>query len=430
VRTLTRALIPVCAAILAIVVWFGVMENAGPWQDGQIVDTPTYLHYANELADGHLPYRDVQVEYPPLAFAAMLPPRLAGSTYDDYTQAFSALMGACLAVAALATAAAAGCLRRSRWNQVAAGAFVAVGPALAGSVSLTRFDLWPVALVACALWALSAGKDGTAGTLLGLGIASKIWPALALPALLVVAARRGQLGRATTGALLCAGIPFAFALGLSPGGLWHALSLQAGRPLQVESLGASALISLDRIGLGGPYSVITSSGSQNLVGGFVGAVGVLSTILSGVTVAGAIVLGALASQRARDDRAAIAELARYSVAAVAAGVVFGHVLSPQFVLWLLPFPLLVTGRRAYVLAALWAIAALLTLEEFPGRYWQYAADFNGDVAALVLTRNLALVAIVLVAVVPGRRAVGRESFRPSGERSRSPSLGPLPHRTR
>jgi hypothetical protein len=425
VRTVARAVIPVCAAILAIAVWFGAMENAGPWQDGQIVDTPIYLHYANELADGHIPYRDVQVEYPPLAFAAILTPRLASSEYDGFTRAFSALMGACLAVAAAATAAAAGCLGRSRWMQVAAGAFVAAGPALAGSVSLTRFDLWPVALVACALWALSAGKDGTAGTLLGLAVAAKIWPALALPALLVVAARRGQLGRAGTGALLGAGIPFAFAFGLSPGGLWHALSLQAGRPLQVESLAASALISLDRIGIGGPYSVITSSGSQNLAGGFVGAAGVLSTILSIAVVGAAIVLGSLAARRAPDDRAAISELARFSAAAVAAGVAFGHVLSPQFVLWLLPFPMLVAGRRAFALAALWALAAFLTLEEFPGRYWQYAADFDGGVAALVLARNLVLVAIVVVAIVPPwarlRASVGR---------SRSPSPVPFLQRTR
>ena len=109
--------------------------------------------------------------------------------------------------------------------------------------------------------------------LLGLAVAAKLWPALALPAALAVAARRGSLGRATVGAALGAGIPFAFALGLSPSGLWHALSLQAGRPLQIESLAASALVSLDRLGAGGPYSVVTSSGSQNLHRGLVGSPG-------------------------------------------------------------------------------------------------------------------------------------------------------------
>jgi hypothetical protein len=400
VRTVSRALIPLIAAALAAAVWFGAMEQLSPWQHGQIVDTPTYLSYANSFADGRLPYRDVQVEYPPLAFAAILPPRLAGSDYASFTSAFSALMGACLIVAAAATAAAAAALGRSRTRQLAAGGFVAIGPALAGSVSLTRFDLWPVVLVTLAAFALAIRRDGLAGVLLGLGVAAKLWPALMLPAALVVAARRGALRSATLGAALGAGIPFAFALGLSPGGLWHALSLQGGRPLQIESLGAATLTSLSALGIGGPYSVVTSSGSQNLSGSLVDVASVLSTALQIVTIVGALVLGVRATLRAQDDRAAISELARWTLAAVAAGVVFGHVLSPQFVLWLLPFPLLVAGRRGYLLAALTALACLLTLEEFPGRYWQYAIGLDGGVAALILVRDLVLVAIVIAAAAP------------------------------
>jgi hypothetical protein len=425
VRTISRALIPLAAAALALAVWFGPMEHVSTWQHGQIVDTPTYLRYADAFADGHLPYRDVEVEYPPLAFAVILPPRAFGSDYDSFTSAFSALMGACLAVAALASAAAAGALGRSRRVQIAAGACMALGPALVGSVSLTRFDLWPVALLSLALWAFCARRDGTGGVLLGLAIAAKLWPALALPSLLVVAMRRGTLTRTGLGTLLGAGIPFGFVLGLSPGGLWHALSLQAGRPLQVESLAASALVSLHQIGLGGPYSVITSSGSQNLTGGYVSAAGIVSTVLSLLTVAAALALGVRATLRARDDRAAISEAVRFGLAAVAAGIAFGHVLSPQFILWLLPFPLLVAGRRAFALAFLCALAAFLTLEEFPGRYWQYAAGLDGWVAGLVLLRDVVLVAIVVVAVAPARR-----SIRARAGTSRSPSPGPLPHRTR
>ncbi len=424
-RPVPRALIPLLAAILAAGVWFGPMEHAGIWQDGQIVDTPTYLSYANAFAHGQLPYRDVQVEYPPLAFAVILPPRVVSGSYDSYTRTFTDLMGACLVVAAAATAAAAGALGRSRWMQLAAGAFVALGPAATGSVSLTRFDLWPAALVACALWALAARRDGSAGLLLGLGIAAKLWPALLLPMLLVVAARRGALGRATSGALLGAGIPFAFAFGLSPSGLWHALSLQAGRPLQVESLAASALVSLQQLGVGGPYAVITSSGSQNLTGGLVGIAAGFSTVLSFATVLGALALGVRATLRAPDDRAAVSELARFGLCAVAAGIAFGHVLSPQFMLWLLPFPLLVSGRRGLALAALCALAAILTLEEFPGRYWAYGAGLDGGVAALILVRDLVLVAIVVVAVLPAGARL-RASVAPS----RSPSRDPLPHRTR
>ena len=187
------------------------------------------------------------------------------------------------------------------------------------------------------------------------------------------------------------------------------LSLQGGRPLQIESLGAAALTAL---GLGGPYAVVTSSGSQNLSGSLVGIAGGLSTGLSIVTVLAALALGARGALRAPDDRSAISELARWTLAAVAAGIAFGHVLSPQFVLWLLPFPLLVAGRRGYVLAAMTALACLLTLEEFPGRYWQYAAGLDRGVASLVLVRDLVLVAIVIAAFYTFRRNVSIAVARP------------------
>ena len=121
---------------------------------------------------------------------------------------------------------------------------------------------------------------------------------------------------------------------------------------------------------------------------------------------------------ARDDRAAISELARWTLCAVAGGVALGHVLSPQFVLWLLPFPVLVAGRRGVLLTALTAVAFVLTLEEFPGRYWEYATGFDGGVTALVLVRDLVLVAIAVAAAVPG------PSVRAVAGRSRSPSHVP------
>ena len=152
-----------------------------------------------------------------------------------------------------------------------------------------------------------------------------------------------------------------------------------------------------------------------------GIAGALSTVLSFATVLGALALGVRATLRAPDDRAAVSELARFALCAVAAGIAFGHVLSPQFMLWLLPFPLLVSGRRGLALAALCALAAILTLEEFPGRYWAYGAGLDGGVAALILV----LVAIVVVAALSP--AAG---LRASAAPSRSPSLDPSPHRTR
>ena len=144
----------------------------------------------------------------------------------------------------------------------------------------------------------------------------------------------------------------------------------------------------------------------------------LSTLALVAVLVAALTLGTRAVLRARDDRAAISELARWTLCAVAGGIALGHVLSPQFVLWLLPFPVLVAGRRGVVLTALTAVALVLTLEEFPGRYWAYATGFDGGATALVLVRDLVLVAIAVAAAVPG------PPVRAVAGRSRSPSHAP------
>ena len=52
-------------------------------------------------------------------------------------------------------------------------------------------------------------------------------------------------------------VPFAL---VSPGGVWHSLSSQASRPLQVESLGAALLTTF------GDPRIVTTHGSQNIEG--------------------------------------------------------------------------------------------------------------------------------------------------------------------
>jgi hypothetical protein len=206
---------------------------------------------------------------------------------------------------------------------------------------------------------------------------------------------------------LGAGIPFAVALVLSPGGLWSAVTAQTDRPLQIESLGSSVLVGLSHLGLGGPYSIVWSSGSQNLVGGGVDAVTTLTSVVAILCVAGLWVAGVRGVRRAEDDRAAFAEAVRFAFAAVVAAIVFGKVLSPQFVLWLLPFPLLLAGRRASLAAGLTVAALLLTAAEFPGRYWLYANGFDGGTTAIVVGRNLVLVALLATLAAPAHGALGR-----------------------
>ena len=397
-------MLALASAAVALAAWFGPMGTS-TFRHREIVDTGVYYGYADAAAHGRLPYRDVTVEYPPLAFAAMLPPRLGNPDPASYSDAFRRLMGWCLALAAAATALAAAAAGARPWRVAAAGLLVALGPLLAGSVSLTRFDLWPVLLVALALWLAAARRDTWAAALLGLGTAAKLWPILALPSFLLLAARRGgapAVARALGAFTLAAAVPFAVALALSPSGLWHAITVQTGRPLQIESLGGAGLIALAQRGIGGPYTVVWSHGSQNLPGSGPDLVASLST----VALLAALALVWLAAwrgvRRAPDDGSAYARTAGTALAAVAAAIALGKVLSPQFVLWLLPFPLLVGRRPTWpVLLTLFALVA--TQIEFPRRYWDYVALDHGVLTLLVLARDLAILALAVVAALPAWR---------------------------
>ena len=89
-----------------------------------------------------------------------------------------------------------------------------------------------------------------------------------------------------------------------------------------------------------------------------------------------------------------------SATAVCAFVAFGKVLSPQFLIWLIPLVPLVRGRRGRAASALLATALVVTQVWFPFRYWDLALRFDTAASWLVLTRDLVLVALFTTLIVP------------------------------
>jgi hypothetical protein len=145
--------------------------------------------------------------------------------------------------------------------------------------------------------------------------------------------------------------------------------------------------------------VVTTHGSQNLTGH--GAIG------AGFAVAQVAVLVALWVGFARGGPMTRERFIRFAATTVCAFVAFGKVLSPQFLLWLVPLVPLVAGRRGLAAASLLAAALVLTQVWFPQRYWAYAADFH--LAWVVLLRDLVLVALVGVLAWPGAQGVAESA---------------------
>jgi uncharacterized membrane protein len=343
------------------------------WSRGALVDWPTYQRYGDAILNhGLVPYRDFAVEYPPGALVVFIPP----AAFADYAAAFAWEM-AVVGVLLVAVVAA------IRWQ---AALYVAFAPLLAGSLILSRFDLWPALLTVAALAALLGQRHRLGWGLLGAAVAAKLWPLVLVPLVLVWSYRAGRIRAALVGLAVTAAIFVPFAI-VAPHGLWNSVSGQASRPLQIESLGASLFTAF------GHPTVISSHGSQNISGH--GAVAAFFAVLQLATLVALWI--AFARGPATGDR-----LVRYSAAAVCAFIAFGKVLSPQFLLWLIPLVPLVRGRRGVAATVLLTVALDLTQAWFPRRYWDYVYAFDG--AGAVLARNLALVALLAVLAWPDRVA--------------------------
>ncbi len=355
-------------------------------EHGQLSDVPLYAHWAQLVRHGGVPYRDFAFDYPPAA----LPPMLAAEWMPwSYATSFAVLMGLCGAACIVAAASAlravdAGVARR--WAVLLASG---ASPLVLGSLFDTRFDPWPTLLAVGAVAATVRERPFLSGGLLGLGFAAKLWPAVLLPIAIVHLWRRKgeRAGLAVAGAFVVVAalcfLPFAF---LGADGLRAMFADQLDRPLQVESLGAAVLMAAEHLGLR-PLATVSSHGAQGLSGRGAGLAADLSTVLEVVTVVAVWIVFAL-RRTAGGETVLLA-----SAAAVAAVTAFDRVLSPQYLIWLVPVAFLVRGWRGVLAGALVLLALGLTQTWFPSHYWSLALDHAAPWSWYLLARDLALVAL-------------------------------------
>lgn len=416
-------LVAAIAGVLFLGSWATI--HHGFYSKHQIVDTPLYQHYGDWVLHGNVPYRDFSLEYPPGALPAFILPAVGNSASAEpsattigpyrvrtaYRRNFELLMELC-ALASIALLAV-GLLRlgASNGRMAMSLGLAALSPLLLGPVLLSRFDLWPTALALAALVAILGDRHWIGFGLLGAATAAKIFPAVLLPIGIVwVWKRAGKRELASclgiyVAVLAACFVPFAIA---APHGLVHSFAVQLNRPLQIESLGAAVLVGLHHL-VGLAASVQNGSGSQNLSASGSQVVAWAQTALQVVALLGVWVW--FARGDANRER-----LVRASAAAIVAFVAFGKVLSPQFLIWLCPFILLVLGRRGLATSALLALSLVLTQLWFPYRYWDYALHFGSLTSALVLTRDVALLGIFALMLVGRRR---REQELPATARTQA-----------
>ncbi len=364
------------------------------------------------ILDGALPYASQGYEYPPLSLPIVLVPGLVSDSPLAFREAFGwEMLAFDLGVVALLAFGLRGGARRV-WGALAVYSVGVIGLSGLGPLpnsdidgmplALSRFDLVPAGLVLAAALARERARSATWSALLSAGVAVKAFPLLLYPSFL-----RGEA--APRRALLAALVPIGLAAAIvvvTGDEFGSAIGYHTGRQLQVETLGATPLMLAHLLGAGA--STDTGAGGYNLVADGAG----LARALSIGLFAAAYVYLVLEGWRRRTPPLQIA------TAILAVAVLLAPVLSPQFLLWVLPVSAAAFGLRLPNLI----LVATVLLTEFMLSWYSGVGDLTARFVVAVAVRNAALLAYTVCAVVwalreppgePGPAAVARGERAPA-----------------
>lgn len=391
--------LPAWLSALAVVAWLGPLQWIASLAS-QISDVPVYQRAYEKMAAGEIPYRDFALEYPPGAAALFW---FNGILPGPYDANFALLMLAALVATVVAVTLTARALGFSPWRQAMAGGVVALSPVLLGHLLTSRFDLVLAALIAWMLWAAVTDRWTLAWVFLAVAILVKLVPLAFIPVLLIVHWRRHGWPSVGRGVAWCAGIVAVVVIPLvitAPQGMWATISYHLDRPLQLEATGSAYLMSL-RIMAGAPLAVESSFGSQGLSGEGPQYVAAISTIILVALIA--LIAWQVWRLVQRNPSSADAVILVSGIAATClALLVAGKVLSPQFLVWILPGAVLIAGRYGRAALAVAVAALLMTQAYFPHLYWYIVALQTPEMLILIV-RDILL--IVLMALCWPRQTV-------------------------
>lgn len=314
-------------------------------------------------------------------------------------------------------------LLRASEQRTAALAWLVAIPAL-GPIAFARFDLVPGVLIGGALLALAGGRAASAGVLGALATGVKYWPALVLPALVAPGEgrRRVAVGVAATGVGLVA-------VSVAVGGwdrLLSPLRYQGARGLQIESVAATPAM-LGWSADPAAYEVEFSSAlAWEIDGPPVDALLLLSTVVTVLLGAALLLLWTGALRAGLEREQGLVLVVWSTLAAVGAFVVSGKVLSPQYLIWMLPAAcagLAIAGqaderRRLARWLALLVVAAGLTHVVYPHAYHELIGHSGWTPVAVgvLAARNLLLVGLVAAAFLNAARVLRSRTPTPSSHR--------------
>jgi uncharacterized membrane protein len=349
-----------------------------------------YSDYASKIMGGSLPYRDFIFEYPPFSLLFFILPRLVTSSYGIYSVLYQAEVAIFDLVGVFVVFDIARRLGTAPWKSltVYTAAILAMGP-----ITALQFDIIPAIMVLLALYFFLLGKHKTSWALIALGTMTKIYPVVVAPVLLIYYFRSREYEKIRSGIItfgsVCLMIMLPF-LVLSPSSLLNLYSYHAQRGIQLESIYSSFLLVANKLGFisAQPYF---SFGSWNVVGSIENIIAGLSTYLLIILLLLAYWFIYRQTEKGKRD---VSQLGAFFLLAIIIVMITSKILSPQYVIWLIPFlPLLVVRWRFAIWAVFVAIGGL-TYYIFPGHYYRLV-DFQPAPVAALCIRNILLILLAI-----------------------------------
>lgn len=393
----------VCAFHIAVFVptigdWSSVLRN-------------DFAPQAEAIKGGDLPYSDQRIEYPPLSVPVLIAPIYIDDSTQGFVDGFMwEMLAFDLGMVVLITLALPGDARRvlSAVGIYTVGVVilsdVVLAPSLIdiGPLVLVRFDVVPALFVLAAILARDRGRSAAWSGLLSVAVAIKAFPLFIYPALL-----RGE--KNVRRVVVAGVIPLlvcAIAVIVMGDEFGSAISYHTQRALQVEALAASPFEIAHVLGSSGVTSVVGHGGFEISAPGAVAA-----RWISVVIGAAGYLMLMLAGWRTKVSNLKLA------TALLTVLVIFAPVLSPQFLLWILPVSACAYGLGKENLILLVAILfTQIGLQNYDG-----VDALSGSFVWPVAARNLYLLVYLWMVAVPVLRewrnpaeAPGREGMRPRG----------------
>jgi hypothetical protein len=331
------------------------------------------VHRYMEMATAQgMPYRDFQVEYPPVTY--LLIKLLTGSDHARSIALIAVSQFACdLGIAALINWA---------WSRRATVAYLLLGlPLMAFPFVYARVDLFSALLAVAGLALLRRGREVSGGIGMGVAVLAKLWPIAVAPVLIVERRIKGLVALVVTGAV--GGLAWLGFAGAS--GFQQVLSFREATGWQVESVPGILWHLRD------PSRIKFESGAFRT--GVMPAWGRPAlTLVSILLVTGAWWLAARRRREGAGDQVTFADA---PLAAVLSMLLFAPILSPQYIVWVLPFAAIVAAGGDRVIGGLaFVISAVTTVT-----YALVPSAAGGALYATlpVLVRNILLIALLAVA---------------------------------